>query len=325
MRAVVITRPGGPEVLALQEVSTPEPGPEQVRVRVRASGLNRADIHQRQGSYPAPPGSPASIPGLEFAGEVEAVGPGVRGLRPGDRVYGICGGGGQAEYVVVHERMLARVPDNLDLVAAGGVPEVFITAHDALITQARLRLGESVLVHAVGSGVGTAAVQLAHVAGARVFGTSRTADKLERARALGLDVPLLADGFAEAVQRETNGRGVDVVLDAIGGPHLPSNLAALATRGRMVLLSTLGGGEATLPIRTVMSKRLHLMGSVLRPRPLEEKIAATQAFVRQVNPLLAAGLVRPVVDRVFEATEVRAAHEYLESNRSFGKVVLAWP
>src|SRR5438067_13319275 len=190
MRAVVITSPGGPEVLKIQEVETPEPVGEQVRIRVRASGINRADLLQRAGGYPAPPGSPQNIPGLEFAGEVDAIGPLVRMWKPGQRVMGLAGGGAQAEYILSHEGLLVEIPQNLDFVQAAGVPEVFITAHDALFTQAGLQMGERVLIHAVGSGVGTAAIQLAQAAGATTFGTSRTPAKLEAAKALGLDVGL---------------------------------------------------------------------------------------------------------------------------------------
>jgi NADPH:quinone reductase len=322
MRAVVIDGAGGPEVLSVRDVPTPEPGPEQVRVRVHAAGLNRADVLQRRGNYPAPPGSPSNIPGLEFAGEVDQVGPGVHTLRAGQRVYGICGGGAQAQFIVVHERMLAPIPDRLDWVDAAAVPEVFMTAHDAMFSQADLGMGEAVLIHAVGSGVGTAAVQLAHAVGARTFGTSRTADKLERARALGLDVGLEAAGFADAVRAQTDGTGVDVVLDMIGGPYLADNFAALATRGRIVVLAAMGGGKAPLPFGMLMSKRARLMGSVLRARPLEEKIDVTRAFARHVNPLLAAGAVRPVVDRAMPLNEVSEAHAYLESDASFGKVIL---
>jgi NADPH2:quinone reductase len=188
MRAVVITRPGGPEVLEIQEVETPEPVGEQVRVQVRASGINRAELLQRMGAYPAPPGSPQDIPGMEFAGEVDAVGPLVSKWKLGQRVMGLVGGGAQAEYLVTHEGLLVEIPDNLDFIQAGGIPEVFMTAHDALFTQAGLQMGERVLIHAAGSGVGTAAVQLARAAGATTYGTSRTPAKLEAARALGLDV-----------------------------------------------------------------------------------------------------------------------------------------
>src|SRR5713101_4203466 len=190
MRAVIITRPGGPEVLEIQDVEIPQPTGDQVRVCVRASGINRADLLQRAGAYPAPPGSPSDIPGLEFAGEVDAVGPLVRTWKPGQRVMGLAGGGAQAEYIVTHEGLLVEIPQNLDFVQAAGIPEVFMTAHDALFTQASLQVGERVLIHAAGSGVGTAAIQLAHAAGATVFGTSRTPGTLERAKELGMDVAL---------------------------------------------------------------------------------------------------------------------------------------
>jgi NADPH2:quinone reductase len=325
MKAVVVRGKGGPEVIAIADVPEPTPGANEVRVRVRAAGLNRADILQRQGNYPAPPGSPADILGLEFAGEVESLGEGARMWRVGQRVYGICGGGAQAEYVVAHERALAAIPDNLDFPTAAGVPETFITVHDALFTQAGLAMGESLLIHAVGSGIGTTAVQLARVAGARTFGTSRTPDKLERATELGLEHALGAKGFAEAIRELTSGEGVNVILDVVGGGYLAENLAALALKGRMVILATLGGADQPLPVHQLMVKRARIIGTVLRARPVEEKIAATQAFARHVNPLLASGTVWPVIDTVFPLADVAKAHAHMESNASFGKVVLVLP
>ena len=292
MRAIVITGKGGAEVLEVREVPTPEPRGEQVRVRVRACGLNRADLMQARGMYPAPPGAPADIPGLEYAGEVDALGPDVTGpLKVGDRVFGIVGGGGQAEYVLTHERMAVPIPANLDFVEAAAVPEAFITAHDALLTQGRLEPGGRVLIHAVGSGVGTAAVQVAHAMGCTVFGTSRTAAKLERARGLGLDhaIDTSAEDFAEVVRSRTDGAGVDVVIDFLGGPALAGNLAALATRGRLVLVGLLGGSGAPFDLNLMLRKRLTIVGTTLRARPLEEKIAATRRFADQVVPWLARG------------------------------------
>src|SRR5881227_1903400 len=216
MRAAIITRPGGPEVLEIQIVETPEPQGDYVRVRVRASGINRADLLQRAGAYPAPPGSPTQIPGLEFAGIVDAIGPQVCMWKPGQRVMGLAGGGAQAEYILSHEGLLVEIPQNLDFVQAAGVPEVFMTAHDALFTQAGLQMGERVLIHAAGSGVGTAAIQLVRAVGATVFGTSRTPSKLERAKPLGLDVALSDQNFAEEIKRLTNGAGIHVVLDFMG-------------------------------------------------------------------------------------------------------------
>ncbi|MDR3634314.1 MAG: NAD(P)H-quinone oxidoreductase [Isosphaeraceae bacterium] len=325
MKAIVITRAGGPEVLEVRDVPPPEPQGDQVRVRVRACGLNRADLMQAQGNYPAPPGAPVDIPGLEFAGEVERLGPNVTGpLRVGDRVFGIVAGGGQAEYVVTHERMAVRIPDNLDWMQAAAVPEVFLTAHDALETQAALRPGERVLIHAAGSGVGTAAVQLAHAMGCTVFGTSRTAEKLEKAAALGLDVGIDSsrDDFADIIRQQTAGAGVHVVIDFLGAPALASNLAALTLNGRLVLVGLLGGGKTTADLGTILRKRLTVIGTTLRARPLEEKIAVTQRFAARVVPWLERGLVRPVVDQVFAFEDVRAAELRLESNVGFGKVVL---
>src|SRR2546430_15200039 len=211
MRAVVITQSGAPEVLEIQDVEMPEPVGDQVRVRVRASGINRADLLQRAGGYPAPAGSPSNIPGLEFAGEVDAVGPLARMWKPGQRVMGLAGGGAQAQYIVVHEGLLVEIPPNLDFEQAAAIPEAFMTAHDALFTQAGLQMGERVLTHAAGSGVGTAAIQLAHATGATTFGTSRTPGKLERARQLGLDFGFSGQNFADEVKRLTNGGGVPVV------------------------------------------------------------------------------------------------------------------
>jgi NADPH:quinone reductase len=325
MKAVVITKPGGPEVLEVRDVPEPEPQGDQVRVRVRACGLNRADLMQTRGYYPAPAGVPGDIPGLEFAGEVEKLGPTVTGpLKVGDRVFGIVGGGGMAEQVVTHERMAVPIPANLGFEEAAAVPEVFLTAHDALETQAGLRPGERVLIHAVGSGVGSAACQLAHVMGCTVFGTARTASKLERAAGYGLDVAIDTSNqdFSEVVRDQTDGAGVDVVLDLIGASALAGNLDALTTCGRLVLVGLLGGGTATLDLSVLLRKRIHVVGTTLRARPLEEKIAVTRRFAARVVPWLGRGLVRPILDRVFAFEDVRAAEERLESNLGFGKVVL---
>jgi NADPH2:quinone reductase len=325
MRAVVIADKGGAEVLQVREVPTPEPRGEQVRVRVRACGLNRADLMQARGMYPAPPGAPADIPGLEYAGEVDALGPDVTGpVKVGDRVFGIVGGGGQAESVLTHERMAVPIPANLDFVEAAAIPEAFITAHDALITQGHLDPGGRVLIHAVGSGVGTAAVQVAHAMGCATFGTSRTAAKLERAGDLGLDhaIDTSAEDFAAAVRVRTDGAGVDVVIDFLGGSALAGNMAALATRGRLVLVGLLGGSSAPFDLNLMLRKRLTIVGTTLRARPLEEKIAAARRFAEQVVPWLARGLVRPVVDSVFALDDVRDAQARMESNEVFGKVIL---
>jgi len=326
MRAVVIAQHGGVEGLEVREVERPVAAGDRVRVRVRAAALNRADLLQRRGHYPAPPGAPADIPGLEFAGEVEQVGADVRAWRVGARVFGITGGGAQAEYVVVPENALAEIPDNLDWAEAAAVPEAFITAHDALFTQGGLTIGERVLVHAAGSGVGLAAIQLARTAGASVYATARTAAKLERAREFGLDEAVAVgddpQAFADAVGAWTDGAGVQLILDLVGASYLAANLAALAPRGRLLLVGTMGGAQAPLDYGVVMRKRLRITGTVLRARSAEEKARATRLFAAHVVPLLARGVVRPVVDRTYPLDEVRSAHTRLESNESFGKIVL---
>lgn len=326
MRAVVITRPGGPEVLAVREVPRPVPGKGEVLVHVRATALNRADLLQRQGNYPPPPGAPAEIPGIEFAGEVAEVGGDVRLWSRGDRVFGITGGGAHAEYLVAQERALARIPDSLDWAAAAAVPEVFITAHDALTAQAETRLGDRVLIHAVASGVGLAAVQLVRAMGAVPYGTSRTPEKIEPARALGLENGVaLGRDLAELgprVREWTHGAGMDVVLDLVGGPYVPASLGVMAPRGRLILIGTIAGRTADVPLGRVLGSRLTIRGTVLRARPLEEKILATRAFAREVVPLLANGSVQPVIDSEYPLTEIGRAHERLESNEAVGKVVV---
>jgi putative PIG3 family NAD(P)H quinone oxidoreductase len=327
MKAVLFGGKGGPEVIEWRDAADPAPARGEVLVRVRAAALNRADLLQRRGLYPPPPGTREDIPGLELAGEVVEVGAGVAAWKPGDRVMAIASGEAQAELTVVHERMLLRVPEGLSLEDAGAIPEAGVTSHDALFTLGGLRPGWPVLVHAVGSGVSTVAVQIAKAAGATVIGTSRTADKLERARALGMDHGILVSKdearFAEEVKRLTGKRGCPLVLDFVGAPYAAENLAALAPGGRIVVIGTMGGAKATLDLSLLMRTRATIVGTVLRPRPLEEKIAATQAFARDVLPLVAAGRVKPVVDAVLPAARVREAHERMERNESFGKLVLA--
>ncbi len=327
MKAVVITNPGDVDVLEIRDVADPAPpDSDQVQVRVRASALNRADILQRRGRYPSPPGFPSDIPGLEFAGEVAAVGPQVDTWHTGDRVFGITGGGAQAEYVITPTSHLAAVPTNLDWVEAAAVPEVFITAHDALFTQARLQTGESVLIHAAGSGVGTAAIQLAVANGARALGTTRSEDKLNRAKDLGLNAGIVIKNdpltMVEAIRGWTEGHGVDVILDLVGAAYLEANLKSLALHGRMMFVGTTSGAQATLDFSVMLSRRLTLRGTVLRARSKEEKAAATEAFAREVVPLLANETIRPVVDCVYQLKDIREAHQRMEANENFGKVVV---
>ncbi|BDG03915.1 NAD(P)H-quinone oxidoreductase [Anaeromyxobacter oryzae] len=328
MKAVVFGGKGGPEIIAIRELPDPVPARGEVLVRVRAAALNRADLLQRRGLYPPPPGTREDVPGLELAGEVQGVGEGVTAWKPGDRVMCITAGEAQAELCLVHERMLMRIPDGLSFQDAGAIPEAGITSHDALFTLGALRPGWPVLVHAVGSGVSTAAVQIAKAAGATVIGTSRTAEKLERAKALGLDHGILVGKeeprFADEVKRLTGKRGCPVILDFVGGPYAAENLAALAPGGRIVVIGTMGGAKPTVDLSLLMRARGSIVGTVLRPRPLEEKIAATQSFARDVLPLVAAGKVKPVVDAVLPADRAREAHERMEKNESFGKLVLTF-
>jgi len=325
-RLIRITEPGGPEVLQLGQTPLPEPGPGEIRVRVAASGVNRADLLQRRGLYPAPAGWPRDVPGLEYAGVVDAVGPRTGLFREGDGVMGIVGGGGYADTVVVPEREAVRIPQGMDPVTAGAVPEVFMTAYDALFAQMKLTAGESVLIHAVGSGVGTAALQLARAAGAWTIGTSRTATKLSQAEQLGLDVGILAEGgdWPTSVREATGGRGVDVILDLVGAPYAAGNLAALAEGGRWIVVGVTGGTTAPLDLRALMARRASITGTVLRARPPEEKMALARTFEARVLPLLERGAVRPVVDRIFAPTEVAEAHRLMETNETFGKLLLAW-
>lgn len=327
MRAIVIRERGGPEVLEVRERQTREPGRKEIRVRVHAAGVNRADLLQRRGLYPPPPGWPAEIPGLEYAGEVETVGEAGELWKPGDRVMGLVGGGGYAEYVVVHEREALAIPQLLSFEEAAAVPEVFITAHDALFTQMRLELGERLLIHAVGSGVGTAALQLAKAAGATVIGTSRAGWKLERATDYGLDVLINTSEheFPELVEQATAEKGVHVVLDLVGGPYLAGNIESLAEKGRMIVVGLTAGRTAEIDLGAILRKRLCIIGTSLRFRPLEEKIEAVRAFERDVGSLLTSGQVRPVIDRIFEFDEAGEAHRYLEADENFGKVVVRVP
>jgi putative PIG3 family NAD(P)H quinone oxidoreductase len=324
MRTIVVSRFGGPEVLTLAERDRPEPSRGEVRVRVRAAGVNRADIVQRLGRYPAPSDAPADILGLEFAGEVEGIGPAVTSWKIGDRVFGLVGGGSYAEALVTHERLLAPIPEGMSFTDAAAAPEAFITAYDAMITQGRLAMGETVLVHAVGSGVGTAAVQLAKRSGARTIGTARSAAKLEKARELGLDDGIAVQGasFAKEVARLTGGRGVELVLELVGGDYLRENLGCIAHQGRILLVGLMAGASTTLDLGAILRQRVELRGTVLRARPLEQKIDAMQTFARNIVPLLANGALRPIVDRVMPLAEAAAAHRYVEDNQSFGKVIL---
>ncbi len=327
MKALRYTAPGGPDVIQLGDAPTPVPGPGQIRVQVRASALNRADILQRKGRYPAPPGWPADIPGLEYAGQVEALGAPPAGQpsrwKVGDRVMGLVGGGAQAEYVVVHQDEALAIPDRLSFEEAAAIPEAFLTAWDALTVRGRLQPGERVLIHAVGSGVGTAAVQLALLLGAHPVGTSRSAAKLEQATALGL-VEAIDTGRPGLLLRERLSAPVDVILDVLGGPAFGENLDALAPRGRLVLLGFLQGPETQVSLEPMLRKRLEVIGTVMRTRLQAERIPLVRDFAERVTPELASGRLRAIVSHTYPMAEAAAAHGAMERDENFGKVVLVW-
>jgi len=325
-RIVRIEGKGGPEVLSLASRDIREPGPGEVRVRVRAAGLNRADALQRRGFYPAPKGAPEDIPGLEFAGEIESTGVGTGlGVAIGDRVMGICAGGAMAELLVVHERELVPIPASLSFEEAAAIPEVYFTTFDALVVQAGIGPGSVVLVHAVGSGIGTATVQLVRALSGTSIGTSRTSAKLDRARALGLDHGIeVNDGrFADAV-KALSPRGVDAILDSVGAAYLEENVEALAHRGTIVCIGLLGGVKGTLSLGTLLARSGRIVGTTLRSRPLEEKALLAQRFRRELLPLFDRKILAPVIDDVIPMDRIRDAHARLDANETFGKLVLRW-
>jgi NADPH:quinone reductase len=322
MRAIVLETYGGPEVLTLREVPDPVPGPEEVLVAITGAGVNRADLLQRMGLYPSPPGD-FEIPGMEYAGRVAALGARVTAWSVGDEVMGIVGGGTYAEQVCAHERQVLPVPPALGLADAAAVPEVFLTAYDALVVQGGLTSGRTALVHAGASGVGTAAIQLARAIGARIIVTASTG-KVEACRALGADlaVDYAQDDFVEAVEAFTDGEGVDVVLDVIGGAYVDRNLRCARVTGRVIQVGLLDSGVAEVSVGLLLQKRLQLIGTLLRPRPLEEKIAATQRFRAEVLPRFTDRSLRPVIDSRYALADVADAHRRMEANENVGKLLL---
>lgn len=321
MRAVVFTGAGGNEVIEVEERPDPVPGTDEVLVRVSYAGLNPADAQQRQGNYPPPPGAPRDIPGLEVAGEVLACGAGVLGWKAGDRVFGLVSGGGLADRVVAHERHVTAVPARLASDEAAAIPEAFITAHDAVFSQAGLRMGETLLVHGAAGGVGNAAVQLGLATGARVLGTVRSEAAAAAVRALGAE-PVADEGFVEAVRELTDGRGADVILELVGAPHFPGNLRAIANQGRITVVGIGAGGDVTLPLGLLMRSRVTMRGTVLRARSLEQKAQAVRAFEREVVPQIAAGRISAQIDSVHELADAAGAFERLEGRGKSGKVLL---
>ncbi len=296
-----------------------------IRVRVAATAINRADLLQRRGLYPAPPGTVQDIPGLEFVGYVDQVGEAVTEWKGGERVFGIVPGGSYAEQVVTHERLVLPVPDGIADEEAAAVPEAFIAAHDALVTQGRMRSGDLVLIHAVAGGVGSAAVQLVRLWGARAVGTAGNDEKLARVATFAPFFPVnyRERGFQEAIEAEFGKGSVDLILDTVGASHWQGNLAVLRDRGRLILMGLLGGQSASTPLATILTKRLTITGTVLRSRPLEERILATRAFAREVLPHLRDGRLRPVVDSVFPFDRLHDATERVERGENVGKIVLS--
>ncbi len=323
MRAVVIREPGEPEVLELQAVDTPQPGGAEVRIRVHAAGLNRADLLQRRGLYPPPPGVDERIPGLEYAGVVEALGPRTVSAQVGDRVMGLTGGAACADYVVVHERELLPVPADIPFTEAAAIPEVFMTAWRALFVEGGLRRGQWALVRAATSGVGQAAIQLIHALDARSIGTSRSAERLAKLQALGMDIGHVdGEGELTEVVRAADGEGVDVVLDLLGGGALQANLDALRPEGRMVVIGLLGGLDDRLDFTRLLMKRLTVQAMTMRSLPLERRIVLAVRFSSEILPLFEAGKLKPQVDSVYPLDAAADAHRHMENSGHFGKVIL---
>lgn len=325
MKAAVIARFGGPEVLEIQDVPKPSPVADQVLIRVHASALNRADLLQRRGLYPAPFGFPEKIPGMEFAGEIAELGPDARMWQVGQRVFGLTGGGAHAEYLVAQERTVAEIPESLSWTDAGAIPEAFITAYDALWLQAAMRPGERVLIPAVGSGVGLAGLQLVRAMNGVAYGTSRTQDKLARAREYGLDYCAIVSNGPELLLQAERWLGrekFEIVLELAGGDFVAADVEVLGLKGRLILVGTMAGSASEIKLAAVLGKRLKIVGTMLRSRPLEEKIAVTRSFAREVVPLFSKAVLRPAVDSVFPLSRVAEAHERMEKNLNFGKIVL---
>ena len=319
MRA--ITHPA-PDVIELAERPDPIPGEHQVLIAVKAAGLNRADLLQRAGKYPAPPGWPADIPGLEYAGEVRQLGPGVTRWRTGDRVMGLVGGGAHAELVVVHQDETMAMPHGMSFADAAAIPEAFMTAWDAIVLRGRAQHGDRVLVHAIGSGVGTAAAQLGRLLGLTIVGTSRTAEKLERCQALGMAHGVLT---SDADWPAHVGVPMQVIVDSLGAQALEQNLGLLSVRGRLIVLGTMTGGRAPgLNLSLVLRNRLEIIGTAMRSRPFPERAELVARFVTEVLPQFETGTLVPVVDQVLPMTEINEAHRLLGANATFGKVILAW-
>jgi len=325
MRAVQITEPGGPEVLQVTEVPDPVPGPGEVLIDVVAAGLNRADVQQRRGHYPPPPGA-SDIPGLEVSGRIAGFGPDVsRPFSVGDKVVALLSGGGYASKVAVPAGQVLRIPDGVDLVTSAGIPEVAATVYSNLYMTAGLQTGETVLIHGATGGIGAFAIQLAKALGATVAATAGNAEKTATARGfLGADIAIdySTQDFPEALREANDGRGADVILDVVGAKYLAANLDALEVHGRLVVIGLLGGARAELDLGKLLSKRAAVIGTTLRARPVEEKTAIMDAVREVVWPLITDGSVRPLVARTFPLAEVAEAHRYFDSGQHTGKILL---
>ncbi len=323
MRAVVLRSHGGPDVLQFEDVASPIIGEQDILVTVAATALNRADLLQRMGFYPNPFPSGPEIPGLEFAGTVAAIGEKVTAWLIGDRVMGITSGGAYAEQLSIHERQAMAVPSGLSLQDAAGIPEVFITAWDALVVQGGLTSGRWAMVHAGASGVGTAAIQICKAIGARIVVTC-SGGKVEACRALGADVVVDygTQDFVAEVATATGGTGVDVILDVIGGDYVERNIASLAVKGHIIQVGVMAGKPVPLNVGLLLGKRASITGTVLRARPLEEKIAISQRFASEMLPLFSTGQLKPVIDSVYAFADIASAHEYMASNGNVGKIVI---
>lgn len=325
MKAVFITEPGGPEVLQVREVEAPVPGPGEVLIDVVAAGVNRADVQQRRGFYPPPPGA-SEIPGLEVSGRIVGFGPDVaRPFSVGDKVVALLAGGGYAEQVAVPAEQVLRIPDGVDLVTAAALPETAATVYSNLFMTAQLQPGETLLVHGATGGIGTMAVQMAKAYGARIAATAGTDEKVSTARAfLGVDIAINYNeqDFVEVLREATDGHGADVILDVVGGKYLERNIEALADYGRLVVIGLKGGAKAELNLGMLLNKRAAVIGTALRPRPVEEKGVIMSAVKDHVWPLIADGRIKPLVDKTFPLAEVTAAHEYFDSGEHVGKILL---
>jgi NADPH2:quinone reductase len=323
MTAIGIRAPGGPEVLVAEERPVPTPGSGEILVAVEAAGVNRPDVMQRQGLYPPPKGAP-DIPGLEIAGEVVACGPGVVRWRKGDRIAALVIGGGYAEYCLAHETHALPIPANLAPVEAAAVPETFFTVWHNVFERGALKSGETLLVHGGSSGIGTTAIQLAKAFGARVITTAGSAEKCAACGALGADlaVDYKSEDFVAAAKSATGGVGADVILDMVGGDYIERNYEAAAVEGRIVQIGFQGSPRATVDFRRILLKRLHHTGSTLRSRSIADKAAIARAVEEKLWPLIAAGRVRPVMDRTFPLTAAADAHARMESSVHIGKIVL---